>query len=308
MIVVVTGARGLLGSEIVRSFGERDTVIGWSSAAHAGYRQVDVTRPDEIAAALDSVSLGAAGLDSVNLDAAGPDGGRPDVVINCAANPNIASCQADPEAAREINALAVQKLAAATQERDIALVQISTDYVFSGDQEDGYAENDEPNPLQVYGRTKAEGEGYCREVPRGLVVRLPLLFGVGHAIPKTTFPEDVIRSLRAGKEVPADDGEIRQPTLTTDVAQALHALIQRNATGVFHVAAQQGITKYDWANEIAAQADLDPTLIRPTEPSGDGTRPERSWLLDRRLRALGISAPRLVGASTEAFLTGTGLI
>jgi dTDP-4-dehydrorhamnose reductase len=288
MIVVVTGARGLLGSEIMRSFGERETVIGWSSGAHAGYRQVDVTDPGEIAAGLDQ--------------------DRPDVVINCAANPNIAACEADPEAAREVNALAVQKLAAATLARDLALVQISTDYVFSGEKEEGYTEDDDPSPLQVYGRTKAEGEGYCRELPSGLVVRLPLLFGIGHGIPKSTFPEDVVRSLRAGKELPADDGEIRQPTLTTDVARALYDVVRLKATGIVQLAAQQGITKYDWANEIAAQAELDPTLIRPIEPAGDGKRPLRSWLLDGRLRTLRVPAPRLVGASTEAFLTEAGLI
>src|SRR5690348_13180388 len=99
MIVVVTGARGLLGSQIMHSFGSGHTVIGWSAGQHEGYRQVDVTDRGQIDRGLDE--------------------DRPDLVIHCAANPNIASCEADPQAAREMNALAVKKIATAASDRDM---------------------------------------------------------------------------------------------------------------------------------------------------------------------------------------------
>lgn len=203
----------------MRYFTSRDTAIGWSHGAHEGYRQVDVTRQRSIDQALDE--------------------DQPDVIIHCAANPNIAACEADPAAARELNARAVWKIAASAATRAIHLVYVSTDYVFSGTKE-GYAEDDQPDPLQVYGRTKAEGEGYCLAVPDGLVIRMPLLYGTGHAIPKMTFPEQVLQSLRAGKEVPADEAEIRQPTLTADVAEILHQLAANSIRGIVHVAAQRG--------------------------------------------------------------------
>ncbi len=131
--IVVTGSRGLLGSEIMRFFGAREAAIGWSGGGHEGYRRVDITNQKDIDHGLD-------------ID-------RPDIVIHCAANPNVASCEADPRAARELNALAVKKITSATKTRNISLVFISTDYVFSGDKESGYAEEDEPSPLQVYGRS-----------------------------------------------------------------------------------------------------------------------------------------------------------
>jgi len=279
--IVVTGSRGLLGSEIMRFFGAREAAIGWSGGGHEGYRRVDITNQKDIDHGLD-------------ID-------RPDIVIHCAANPNVASCEADPRAARELNALAVKKITSATKTRNISLVFISTDYVFSGDKESGYAEEDEPSPLQVYGRTKAEGEIYCLDLPGGLVVRLPLLFGIGHVLTKTTFPEQVVRSLRAGEEVLADAVEIRQPTLTIDVAEVLYKLVKTRIRGIVHVAPQQGITKYEWAIYIAERAALDPSLIRQTRPKQDIRRPLRSWLLDRRLQELQVSPPRIVQASTDAF-------
>jgi dTDP-4-dehydrorhamnose reductase len=284
---VVTGSRGLLGSEVMRYFTSHGTADGWSSGAHKGYWQVDVTDQQAIDHALD-------------LD-------QPDVIIHCAANPNIAACQADPAAARELNALAVRKIAASAAARKVRIVYVSTDYVFSG-AKDGYTEDDQPDPLQVYGRTKAEGERYCLATADGLVVRLPLLYGTGHVVPKATFPEQVLRNLRTGKEVPADEVEIRQPTLTVDVAEILHQLAEQHVTGIVHVAAQQGITKYQWAVGIAEEVGLDPSLIRPTRPSANSNRPARSFLLDRRLRELGISPPRAVQSATRVFFHQAGLL
>jgi dTDP-4-dehydrorhamnose reductase len=282
MIVVVTGARGLLGSEIIHSFGPDHEVIGWSAGQHEGYRQVDVTDQRQIEHGLDQ--------------------DRPDLVIHCAANPNIASCEADPQAARELNALAVKKLATAASDRDVRLVHISTDYVFSGDKHDGYTEDDPPSPLQVYGHTKAEAEAYCLDAPDTLIVRLPLLFGIGRALPRTTFPEQVVRALRAGTEVAADAVEVRQPTLTADVARVLHDLIEARATGIVHVAAPETATKHQWAGDIATITGLDPSLIRATQPLADSHRPMRSTLLNSRLAELQIPPPRTLGPATRAFL------
>jgi dTDP-4-dehydrorhamnose reductase len=289
MKIVLTGARGLLGSEVARRFAaDGHAVTGWTSGRHDGYRQVDVHRQEDIDLALDS--------------------GRPDAVIHCAANPNIASCEADPAAARELNALAVQKLAGAAVARGIRVVHVSTDYVFSGRKDGDYAEDDPPDPLQTYGRTKAEAESYCAGADGVLVVRLPLLFGVSRIAAKATFPEQVIQHLRAGKEVPADAVEFRQPTYTTDVAAVIARLINAEATGIVHVAAQQGITKFDWAIEIAGKTGLDASLIRPAQPKPDSNRPLRSFLLNRRLRDLGILSPRPVPAATDAFLNDADLL
>lgn len=289
MKVVVTGARGLLGGEIVRRFGEAGySVAGWSSGQHDGYRQVNVLRRQESVRALDD--------------------DRPDVLVHCAANPSVGACEADPAAARELNADAVRVLAGLAAERSIRFVHISSDYVFSGDNPNGYEEADEPDPLQVYGQTKADAERYCRDVPGALVVRMPLLFGVGHAVPRATFPEQVVQSLRAGKEITADAVEVRQPTYTADVALVLRQLTDASTTGIVHVAAQQAITKYDWAVSIADLTGLDASLIQPGRPAANSKRPVRSWLRVRRLAELGIAPPRPVADTTPEFLRAASLL
>jgi dTDP-4-dehydrorhamnose reductase len=198
-------------------------------------------------------------------------------------------------------------LAGLAAERSIRFVQVSTDYVFSGDNPNGYEEADAPDPLQVYGQTKAEAERYCRDVPGTLVVRLPLLFGIGHGAPRATFPEQVARSLRAGEEITADAVEVRQPTYTADAAVVLRQLTEAGMAGVVHVAGQQPITKYDWAVAIAGMAGLDASLIRPGRPAPDSKRPVRSWLRVHRLAELGIAPPRPVSDTTPEFLRAASL-
>jgi dTDP-4-dehydrorhamnose reductase len=287
MKVVVTGARGLLGSQVMRTFATAAQVSGWSSGEHDGYRRVDVRDATAVARGLDT-------------DA-------PDVVVHCAADPDVVSCQDDPDGARELNTLAVQRMAAATAQRGIALVQISTDFVFSGARE-RYTEDDEPDPLQVYGRTKADAEPYVRELERGLVVRLPLLFGSSYELHRSTFPEDVARKLRAGERVGADGVELRQPTYTRDVADVLLQLAERGVTGVVHAGAPSSLTKYDWAHQIAGRLGLDPGPIESTVPGPLAPRPARAFLQDTRLAELGLAVPSPVEVSTSAFLADAGLL
>jgi dTDP-4-dehydrorhamnose reductase/S-adenosylmethionine synthetase len=274
---------------VSRRFGGPSGVVGWSHGDHDGYASVDVTSQESIERALYAAET------------------LPDTIIHCAANPNIAACEADPAKARELNAEAVRKVAVAAKARGIYLVYISTDYVFAGDKEGGYIEQDPPSPLQVYGATKAVGERYCLEVADGLVVRVPLLYGVGYALRKTTFPEQVVTSLRAGEEVKADAVEVRQPLFTVDAADALYQLVEARVRGIVHVAAQQGITKYDWATEIAKLLGLDAGLIQQTTPAPGAKRPVRSWLHDRRLREFGFPPLRPALDATQAFLAESGL-
>jgi dTDP-4-dehydrorhamnose reductase len=287
MIVAITGARGLLGGELIRVIGARQATVGWSSGFHEGYRQVDVRSADDIARALDD--------------------DQPDIVVHCAADPNIASCESDPDAARELNALAVRKLATATLQRNIRLVQMSTDYVFAGDKDDGYTEDDEVEPLQVYGRTKAEAEQYCLAAGNCLVIRVPLLYGVGHVRPKVTFPQEVARNLAAGTRTAADNVEIRQPAWTSDVANVVHGLVEAGITGVIHVAPGETTTKYDWAVGIANLLDLDPALLDATAPQPGGNRPLQSVLRTERLASLKLLPPHGYRESTPAFLKAVGI-
>ena len=128
-----------------------------------------------------------------------------------------------------------------------------------------------------------------------------------YALPKTTFPEQVVTSLRAGQEVKADTVEVRQPLFTVDASDVLYELVQARIRGIVHVAVQQGITKDDWAIAIARLLGLDTGLIQSATPPPDAKRPVRSWLHDRRLRELGFRPLRPVLDATQAFLAESGL-
>ena len=182
---------------------------------------------------------------------------RIDVCIHCAANPNIDSCEAGPAAAHRLNVEGTRHVA----RQKVRLIHISTDYVFDGALA-AYIEEDPPAPLQVYGRTKAEAEAIAAAAPGSLIVRLPLLY----AAPP-----------QAGA---LDDTALRQPTHVDDVAAILARLVDTNVTGILHVAANKGTTKYQWALRHAPDA----SKIHRAPPTPN--RPLRSWLSTDKLESL----------------------
>jgi dTDP-4-dehydrorhamnose reductase len=270
---LVTGASGLLGSKLVETFSSGDTAIGWSlTTSGRGLRHVDVRRADEVARALDDTPV--------------------DVCVHAAAMPDIAKCESDPDAAWELNAKGTEIVAHACSVRGVPLVYVSTDYVFDGKAE-AYDETSPPSPLQVYGQTKLAGEQYAlTAAPRNLTVRLPLLYGYNSRKPGMTFTKLVVETLRRGEYLTADDSELRQPTLTDDVATITRELVAAGAQGLVHIAAQHGETRYSWARRIAGAVGLPPELVsRADKKRGGAMRPTRSWLLVKRLQTLQLTPP-----------------
>ena len=244
---------------------------GWRYTHDApGATAVDITSDAEVTRAMDVA--------------------RPDVCIHCAANANIVSCENQPDDARRLNVEGTRYIAAACERYETRLIFISTDYVFDGSRE-AYTESDSPAPLQVYGQTKAQAEELVLRNPASLVVRLPLLYGYNGPNDKLTWPREVREKLAAGVTIDADDRELRQPTSIDAVARVLTELISRDVTGILHCAAQQGMTKYSWAQTIAKELGYTGESIRPSYAVSPGAkRPLRSWLLVDRLRAMDLQA------------------
>ena len=242
--ILVTGASGFLGSRVLALLG---AATGWHHR-HAGPNTVavDITDAAEVERYFSENHV--------------------DVCIHCAANPNVNSCEADPIAAERLNVEGTRHVAAACSTAKARLIHISTDYVFDGARE-SYCEEDPPAPLQVYGRTKAQGEALAAAVPGSLIVRLPLLYG----------PEFAAK-LRAGEEAALDDTAWRQPTHVDDAAAVLARLVDAKLAGILHVAADKGTTKYAWALRLAP----DPGKIHRSPPAPN--RPLRSWLSTRKLQ------------------------
>ena len=192
----------------------------------------------------------------------------PETVINCAAYTAVDGCESDREAAYATNADAVGHLAAACNTVGSRLVQISTDYVFSGDSRQPYTENDPTAPLGVYGRSKLRGEELARTADRWLIVRTAWLYG-HHG---RNFVEAICTQLLSGAtpiRVVAD--QVGSPTSCDDLASAILDLELRGATGVVHAVNTGSTSWHGFAAEIARQLGIPADIVPIT--TGELPRP-----------------------------------
>ena len=171
---------------------------------------------------------------------------RPDVVVNCAAFTKVDACETDPRAF-EVNGAAVANLADACGHVGAQLVQISTDFVFDGQKNAPDAEDDPVRPLSAYGRSKRAGEEAALRLPGSLVVRASWLFGRSG----WNFIEAILKQVEAGKgRLSVVGDQIGRPTATTDLSEALLALLEAGASGIYHFANRGEVSWYDFAREI----------------------------------------------------------
>lgn len=237
MRVVVTGAGGQLGRALAATVPPGVTMIGRTRA------QTDVTDPAAIAALLDTA--------------------RPDAVINCAAYTAVDAAETDPEAAAALNTDAPGLLAAETAARGIGLIHLSTDYVFSGDDDRARQVGDPLDPRTVYGRTKADGEAAVRAGhPGAVVVRTAWVF-TGEP---TDFAGTMLHLVAERDVVEVVDDQVGSPTYAPDLAHGLWQLVTADPpiTGrVLHAVGAGRASWYDLARTVVAAAGRDPQRIRP---------------------------------------------
>ena len=195
---LVTGARGMLGRDLVTVLEHRGEVVTGLSRA-----DLDITDTRAVGDALARW--------------------RPDVVVNCAAWTAVDDAEASEDAALRVNGEAVGGVAACCASQGAALVQVSTDYVFDGLGREPYPEDGRPVPRTAYGRTKLAGERAVLEQPglAGYVVRTAWLYGA-HG---PSFVATMIRKEREPGPVQVVDDQCGQPTWSADVADRIHALI-----------------------------------------------------------------------------------
>ncbi len=210
---------------------------------------------------------------------------RPTAVVNCAAFTAVDDCESRTEEAMAVNGHAVGHLAEACERIGGLLVQISTDYVFSGDSTRPYRESDPPNPASTYGHSKLLGEEKARAATRHLVVRTAWLFGRGGK----NFVEAIRGQIERGAEtlqVVADQRGC--PTLCDDLAQAVLDLIDVGAEGTVHAVNSGSTTWHGFAIEIARRIGIGVKIDAVTSDRfpRPARRPASSVLDTARLEAL----------------------
>jgi dTDP-4-dehydrorhamnose reductase len=177
---------------------------------------------------------------------------RPDVLINAAGFTRVDHAEAEPEAAERANATGPAVLAAASGRVGAWLVQVSTDYVFDGGQSRPYSPASPTNPLNVYGRTKLQGEqAVARALPaRSTVVRTSWLY----AADGRNFLTTMLRLMASRPQLTVVSDQIGAPTSVVGLAQVLWAFTRRRATGVYHWCDSGVASWYDFAVAIAEEA------------------------------------------------------
>jgi dTDP-4-dehydrorhamnose reductase len=195
------------------------------------------------------------------------DAVRPRALINCAAFHNVDRCEREPMAAFAANAVAVDRMAAACAARDIVFVTVSTDYVFSGDADRPYREDDAPSPRTAYGTSKLAGELLARRYPsRSIIVRTSGVFGTtGTSSKGYTLIDKVLAQAERGEVTRMVADMTFSPTFAPHLARALWDLIERDAFGLHHVTNEGECTWYDFIRTAFAKAGLADAPLEPID-------------------------------------------
>lgn len=237
MRVFVTGVKGQLGYDVVNELTRRGhTAIG------VGRDEMDITDADACRRTI--------------IDA------DPEAVIHCAAYTAVDAAEDNEELCRKVNADGTRNIAQVCRELDIKMMYISTDYVFNGQGTRPWEPDDVREPLNVYGKTKGEGEMAVEElVKKFFTVRIAWVFGVnGKNFIKTM--------LRLGKErgaVSVVDDQIGSPTYTYDLARLLVDMIESEQYGRYHATNEGLCSWFEFAVEIFKQAGMDEVKVTPVD-------------------------------------------
>ena len=232
MRILVTGSDGLVGTNILPVLEEHFEVV---RAVEADWDICDRARGEEM---LDRVA--------------------PDILLNLAAITNVDGCEDMPELAYRVNGEGPGVLAGICSERNVKLVQLSTDYVFDGAKRVPYGEDDPTNPISVYGKSKLMGEqAVMARVNRALIVRTEWIYGKGG----DSFIDKITRIGRKEGQVKVVNDQIGSPTYARDLALPLKALIEGDRYGIYHVTNDGFCSWFDFARELFALLAMDVACV-----------------------------------------------
>ncbi|XP_023118238.1 methionine adenosyltransferase 2 subunit beta isoform X2 [Amphiprion ocellaris] len=274
--VLVTGATGLLGRAMCKEFQNG----GWLVIG-TGYRRA---RPRLLRCDLNDEDAVRGLLHEY----------KPDVIVHCAAERRPDVVERHTEAAVNLNVHATSTLAKEAAVCGALFIYISTDYVFDG-RNPPYGEDDSPNPLNVYGRSKLEGERETlRHCPGAVVLRVPVLFGEVESVAESAVTSLWLKVQE--ESCTLDHCQQRFPTDTRDVAAVCRKLSERarqdsSIRGIFHFSGKQQMTKFEMAVTISQAFSLPSNHLIPLteQPAASAPRPINSQLNCSRLELLNLS-------------------
>ncbi len=278
MRVLVTGAEGQLGHDLLDAFSGRVPAAG--SVEYAGRFLTTGHEVKGCDLADFSLTDSAATMEFISDF-------RPEVIVHGAAYTAVDKAESEPEVAMAVNRDGTANVIAAARVVGAKVLAVSTDYVFDGTATTPYLPSDATNPLSVYGVTKLAGEQSCGD--ESTIVRTSWVAGFhGNNIVKT-----ILRLAMAGTPMTFVDDQFGCPTLSADLAVALVGLAERTPGGIVHATNFGPTTWFALARRVVASAGLDPQLVTPVAtadrlPAPPASRPMYSVLDGAALQAVGV--------------------
>ena len=269
--LLIIGARGFLGTYAVRSSADRFEVIRGDRSSSAQPRAVQL----DIA---DSTSVNRAFRQV-----------QPNYVLLLAAMSDIDRCEAAPEQAFATNARGAEHVANACARAKARLLFTSTAAVFDG-KKHGYSEEDEVSPLSVYGNSKARAENAVRSLlPSAIVLRFALVLGFAGKIATNAMLDSVMQKWKAGQPVSFPTRETRNPVDADSLGKIMIGMLANDhISGLYHVGATDGISRFELGKRLAARAGVSSDLVRPLDAAAPGRAPrgEDHFLLTDKIRKI----------------------
>ena len=231
---------------------------------------------------------------------------HPEVIINCSVYHPVDECESNPDRSFAVNATAVRDLALVAKDLQAAVVQFSSDYVFDGELERPYREDDSPTPVSVFGVSKVAGEQLLRAVlPRHFIIRTSGLYGLaGSRVKRGNFVETMLRLGRQNGQVRVVSDLRMAQTSTRNLARQVLALIRTKHYGTYHASDHGDYSWYDFAKKIFnySAMDVKVTPVSWRDMAFVAPRPRYSVLENCRLKALGMDQMQPIDIAFQAYL------
>ena len=244
MKILITGAFGQLGNSLKNFLSINDEVFRTGLNIPTGGKGLQLNIVDKIM--LKDI------ISSIS----------PDVIINLAALTNVDFCESNPEIAKEVNTNGVQNLVDVFSGK---IIHLSTDYVFDG-LKGPYKEEDQINPISVYGKTKYDSEKIVLDKNNNLVLRANVLYNM-FGNNKASFLNWVVNNLKNKNSIQVVNDQFNNPTWTESIAEILVNCLNKDMSGLYHWGDQDYLSRYDFAIKIAESYNLKSDLIKQISTS-----------------------------------------
>jgi len=232
--ILITGAKGQLATEFIKELNKRDIAFVALSR-----EELDITNFNKVYSTIKQIS--------------------PDIVINCSAYNNVDGAEADFTKAYSTNAIGPYNLALTCKETGAKLIHYSTDYVFDGTKQGLYTEEDQPNPLSQYAKSKLLGEEFIKQVMEEnyLIFRVSWVYGEG----KQNFVYKLLQWAKGKEVLQIAFNEVSVPTYTGFIVEKTLKALEKGLTGLYHLVPRGYASRYEWAKLILKLFGINKILI-----------------------------------------------